>query len=311
MATSHRPQTIKQAKAAYKSRGQPSLTEQEKRQLDRAIELDRRAWRTKEVDKRKAEAATKKAEKDRKQREEAQRMRLGSQRRCDRFGYKSSQMHLGAFLGKRKDAMKENLPAMQETSESESFGDDDLDDETLLDAITTIEQPILRHSSVRQTPTATHSAPASKQAHDTTTTHSNPPGQQAHTTISVTSAEPSHPAQVTEDLSCFWDDLDSGTQIARDLAMEEHQAPKATTTTSSKASSFSSGDFDLTIEDMEELDPAPPPPPNAPSKLEQDKKLMPPPPLPQRHAPPAEQFTMSQLESFFDEDIQLTQGDPG
>ena len=97
----NRPQTIKQAKAAYKSRGQPSLTEKEKRQLDCAIELDRRAWRSKEADKRKAEAAKKRLENEQKQKEELERLRLGSQRRCDRFGYKSSQMHLGAFLNKR------------------------------------------------------------------------------------------------------------------------------------------------------------------------------------------------------------------
>ena len=296
-APPNRPQTIKQAKAAYKSRGQPSLTEKEKRQLDRAVELDRRAWRSKESDKRKAEAARKKAENDSKQKEELERLRLGSQRRCDRFGYKSSQMHLGAFLGKPKAQtveIKQNSSTIGGESESESFGDDDLDDETLLDAITDTEQPIMHYANPRLAHPLTNTAPTSIHQSKMTSTYQH--------TMNI-------PAPAMEDYDTLWEDLDSSTQIARDLAIDEPQ--QSNQQTSSKASSFSSGDFDLTIEDMDELDPPPP----VPSKLEQDKKLMPPPALRQRPAaaiPPAkQQFTMTELERFIDDDLQLTQAEPG
>ena len=296
-APTNRPQTIKQAKAAYKSRGQPSLTEQEKRQLDRAVELDRRAWRSKEYDKRKADAAKKKAESDKKQKEDLERLRLGSQRRCDRFGHKSSQMHLGAFLGKpnaQPVEINENLPAIGGESKSESFGDDELDDETLLDAITSTDQPIVQHTNPQQAHPLTNTAPTSIHQSKMTSTSQH--------TINI-------PAPAMEDFDTLWEDLDSSTQIARDLAIDElHQSNRQT---SSKASSFSSGEFDLTTEDMDELDP---PPPVLP-KLEQDKKLMPPPTLPQRPdaaiAPAKTEFTMCELERFIDDDLQLTQVEPG
>jgi hypothetical protein len=288
----NRPQTIKQAKAAYKSRGQPSLTEKEKRQLERSIELDRRAWRSKEADKRKAEAAKKRLEKEKKQSEELGRVRLGSQRRCDRYGYKSSQTHLGAFLNKRNvrfEEPEENLRDVGTESEEEGFGDDDLDDETLLDAMARTEDTTTRTTHYAQAPTTAESPQTRLPAHNTASTNDQTVDTSAHE---------------IEDLESLWEDLDSGTQIARDLASEE--CTKAETKPTSKASSFSSGDFDLTIEDMELLDPPPP----AASKLEHDRRLMPPPPLPVLRGPPTAEFTMSQLEQFVDDDLQLTQAEP-
>jgi hypothetical protein len=288
-----RPQTLKQAKAAYKSRNQVSLTEKEKRQLDRAIELDRRAWRTKEADKRKAEAAKKKAENDRKQKEELERIRLGSQRRCDRFGYKSSQMHLGAFLNKRSagsEDMKGNLQFLDGESEENSFDDDDLDDETLLDASNTVKGAGKQHIRPITAATATGHDEIGTKTHSTTSTH-HPP---SHIT-----------APAMDDIEFFWEALDSSTQIARDLS--SHTPKEKSVRFASAASSFSSGDFDLTIEDMEQLDPQP----AAQLKAEDDRKLMPPPPLPPHNTEPATEFTMSQLERFVEDDLQLTQADPG
>lgn len=288
-----RSQTIKQAKAAYKSRGQPSLTEKEKRQLERSIELDRRAWRSREAEKRKAETTRKKIEKDKKQKEELERVRLGSQRRCDRFGYKSSQMHLGAFLNKgnaKRDRQVETLQTLSSEGESDSFGDDDLDDQTILDAMAHADEPKIPHVTPQQPQTTSENAQTSVTTHHMASVHQ----------IPTTASDPA-----MDDLVNLWEDLDSSTQIARDLALDE--AMKTKTEPTSKASSFSSGDFDLTIEDMEELDPAPP----VQSKSEQDKKLMPPPPLPTKHILPIEEFTMSQLERFVDDDLQLTQIDSG
>ena len=284
-----RPQTLKQAKAAYKSRNQVSLTEKEKRQFDRAIELDRRAWRSKEADKRRAEAAKKKAEKDRNQAAELERIRLGSQRRCDRFGYKSSQMHLGAFLSKRSAGsgdMKGSLQSLGEESEENSFDDDDLDDETLLDALNTAKGAGKQH--IRPITAAAHNEITTKTPSTPSTHH-----------------RPSHiSAPAMDDIESFWEELDSSTQIARDLS--SHTPKNKAVRFASAASSFSSGDFDLTIEDMEELDAQP----AQLSKPEKDRKLMPPPPLPQHSTEPTAEFTISQLESFVEDDLKLTQADP-
>ena len=288
-----RPQTLKQAKAAYKSRNQPTLTEKEKRQLDRAIELDRRAWRTKEADKRRAEAAKKKAEKDRTQREEMERMRLGSQRRCDRFGYKSSQMHLGAFLNMRhagSEDTKENTYALGEESDRSSFGDDDLDDETLLDALNAAKEAAKQDIRPFTTTTTTMHHENGTKSYHKPATHQSP-------------SHISTPAM--EDIESFWEALDSSTQIARDLS--SHTPNQKSVRFASAASSFSSGEFDLTIEDMEKLDPQP----IRQLKPEDDRKLMPPPPVPTHNTEPTAEFTMSQLESFVEDDLQLTQAGPG
>ena len=289
----NRPQTIKQAKAAYKSRGQPSLTEKEKRQLDRSIELDRRAWRSKEADKRKAEAAKKRLENEQKQKQELERLRLGSQRRCDRFGYKSSQMHLGAFLNKRNVRLqdqKEDVQLLCAESDVESFEDDDLDDETLLDAMAQADDTTTRKTTHLLVQTTTESAQTAIYPFNTPRINHNTTGTSGHE---------------MEDFESFWEDLDSSTQIARDIDFENPESGESKPT--SKASSFSSGDFDLMIEDMELLDPPPPPPV---LKIELDRKLMPPRPLPTIHAPPTEAFTLSQLEQFVDDDLQLTQAAP-
>ena len=273
-------QTIKQAKAAYKAKGQPTLTDKEKRQLDRAIELDRRAWRTKKGDKRKVEAAKKKVEKEKKQKDELEKIRLGTQRRCDRFGYKSSQMHLGAFSGKPKEqaAATEVVPRpIDEASEEDSFGDDSLDDETLLDATSYA----LGHTTISI-------SGREAQLNSKHATH--------FTTSIAQSSTHRSSLMAVIDLESFWQELDSSTQIARDLASEESSKQEMKST--SKASSFSSGGFDLTIEDMEQLDPP---------KDKGDRRLMPPPPLPSRNTKPMDEFTMSQLEQFVDDDLQLTQ----
>jgi hypothetical protein len=200
-------------------------------------------------------------------------------------------MHLGAFLNKRSvrfEEPEENLQDVRMESEEESFEDDDLDDETLLDAMAQTEETSARTTNyplAQTTPKVTQT------------------GLPPHNGASENGQTTDISTHEMEDVESLWEDLDSSTQIARDLASEEHGKGESKAT--SKASSFSSGDFDLTMEDMELLDPPP-----AASKLEQDRRLMPPPPLPVLHAPPTAEFTMSQLEQFVDDDLQLTQAEP-
>lgn len=137
-----------------------------------------------------------------------------------------------------------------------------------------------------------------------------------------------------------WDFLDSSTQIARELSMEssltaqppEPQQPAAPPRPAT--GSFSSGSFDFTEEDLEELDPTPRMKATAIAEVAnaEDRWKMPPPPpfmsarsmLPtpgemkkgEVSAPSAKEwinghsgthFTMTQLESFVEDDLQLTQ----
>lgn len=189
-----RKQTIKQAKASFKARGRPTLTEKESRQLQRAIELEERADRAREAEKRRLEAAKKRSEKEkREQAQSKQQVQLGTQRRCDRFGYKSSQFHLGAFF--RKQATEK--PGAGEASkqhEQEAFDDDDLDDASLLGAINV----------------ANASDPAMKQLRPDAGPMPPPPRPAA-----ALVKAPRLPEQ--EDFSDLFDDLDSSTQIARAL----------------------------------------------------------------------------------------------
>lgn len=299
-------QTIKQAKAAFKARGRPALSDAEQKQLERSLELDRRAWRSKEQEKRKAEAVRKREDKERKDREARQQAMLGTQRRCDRFGYKSSQFHLGAFFGseapKQLQTTLESVP-----SEDEFFDDSDVDDQTLLDALEITGQHPLSDGIMPSVPL------------------------RSGVCTQRPTAVPSPTVEV--DLSDFWEELGSGTQIAREL--EAQPDAGLVSDSNMRATSFNSGDFDLTMEDMEDLESSIP----AVSKVEQDRKLMPAPALPLKalnaptveakapdhspapvrpyhsndsvtQRPPYAGFTMTELETFVDDDLQLTQAAP-
>jgi hypothetical protein len=311
-----RKQTIKQAKAAYKSKGQPLLSDREQRQLQRAVELERRAWHNKEQEKRKAGALRKRQEKERREKEELAKVQMGTQRRCDRFGYKSSQMHLGAFFGKPRNALaqKENLE-----QEEETFGDDGVDDESLLEVL---ESP---KGAENTRVVATHPHPHAKS--DGGVTNAVMAGNAP--TLQRSKTEPSH--ILAEDLNSFWDELGSSTQIAREL--DDPLQPSAKVC----SASFSSGDFDITAEEIEETMSH-----KIETKSQTDRKLMPPPILPLKPKsatttpyrnyknvtksidtrderptpssivpPPGVAFTTAELESFVDDDLQLTQAIPG
>ncbi|GAB1725645.1 hypothetical protein NU195Hw_g6518t1 [Hortaea werneckii] len=232
-------QTIKQAKAAYKSRAQQPLSDVEKKQLERSIELDRRAWRTKEQERKKAEALKKRQEKERREKDDLERTMLGTQVRRDRFGFRGSQMHLGAFFGghggkgKKTETAKcpENAkePGCKEQTASDDM--DALDDEGLLGVmelsptIARSEASIPRQLSLDTTPMAR--AP-----------------QHGHQ-----SRVQSEPTQMMgEDLDDFENELGSSSQIARELNCEE-----TAVTREARNPSFNSADFDLTAEDLEEL----------------------------------------------------------
>ncbi|KAJ9621896.1 hypothetical protein H2203_006776 [Taxawa tesnikishii (nom. ined.)] len=280
----NRPQTIKQAKKAFKARGQPAISSAERRQIERNAELQERAERIKEQEKRKREFLRKKEERELKEKH-AQReaVRLGTQRRLDKFGYKSSQFHLGTFLKPKAPA----LPKLDEVKEFEILEKDDeeFDDDTLLEAALDIEAAelstlhtglqrdgkqdvapevtILRSSPIPARPRRTNHQP-------TAVANSNPLPSANAAQAETTEIRPakdvgvaSVPSKVNDLFD--WDWLESSTQIARELStqvnvsktvelQEKHQtAPESSRP---RIPSFNFGDLDLSEEDLEALDTA-------------------------------------------------------
>lgn len=314
-------QTIKQAKAAFKARNSIPSSDREKRQMQRSIELDNRAWRNKEQEKRRTEAAVKRKAKEVADREDLLRSALGTQRQKDKFGYQSSQFHLKAFFKACSPlgAADTIRPVEDDEDDDDLFDADLMDDESLLEAL---DPPIVAAQGEIRSQPPPDGLDATAALHPKAQLKPFPSGE--------------------EDFSSFLDELGSSTQIERELQSECRRADSKTICTSSFGSIGS--DFDLTVEDME------PPevveaPAQASTKLEDDRRLMPPPALLPTTAkspclmvaPPTKKliahsgvferrtsfpisckpvpafdsgFTMSQLETFVDDDLHLTQVSP-
>jgi len=132
---------------------------------------------------------------------------------------------------------------------------------------------------------------------------------------------------VEDQTDSLWEEFESATQIARDL-----EGPTLTPETRGEPSTQTSsyGEFDLTTEELDELQP------QAQSAGEHGRSLMAPPALPEKirnevagstgsHRNPSKpsirtpapmcanehRITLSQLKAFVDDDLQLTQATPG
>ena len=291
----HRPQTLRQARAAYKASTNGAVSEAERKRLDRLVELDRRAWRAKETEKRRLELAKKKAEKGEKERTNVY---LATQRKCDKFGYKSSQMHLGAFFGNTgmtESATKHVGDRAETWEDDEEFGDEALDDQVLLEALNKDDSRLPAYAPA---PFGNRHTPAE--------TPLKPPEQFQHT------------ASVSADDLLELQDFGSSTQGARELDTEmlpKREATNKPIRTTSSCSTGEFGTFELDDEDLEELDEFGDQAP-VEQKLRtitEDSILMPPPPLPPPPIASASPvrlqsgFTVAELEYFIDDDIQLTQ----
>lgn len=217
-------QTLKQAKAAFKARGSTLVTDTEKRQLERGAILLQRAERIKEAETRRKEVLKKKTLQDTKA---TKACLLGTQRVNDKFGYQRSQFHLGAFLKPKAPAAP--VPAVQEEEISEEpWEDDGVDDDTLLDlagespVTTTKPQPAHASAPSQQTPSKTH-------------------GHAKNQLVSPST---------TDEFGSFDDLFDRSSQITRDLSTPQKPAARSF----DRIPSFTSGDFDLSADDLEELD---------------------------------------------------------
>lgn len=232
-------QTTKQAKASYKARGRPSLTEKEQRQLERAIELEARAEKAREAEKGRAKAAKKRAEQEKKSGKTAEK--LGSQRKVDGFGFLASQFHLGAFFGKPKQVIEASrVPDVDD----EDFEEEGLDDEELLEAVS--DESV---ANVRMKPNQERD-----DGLDTVSMPPPPPREVGNAPAPPLRQTENQQMRITaQDLDSFWDELGSGTQISRELNSAGEYDTKFT---GIRSASFNSTEFDddLTAEDLDLLD---------------------------------------------------------
>lgn len=318
MVTQDRPQTLKQAKAAFKARGSTSVSAAEKRRLERGAVLLERATRLKDLEQRKKNHLKKKGEKEAKDAHVKPPVLLGTQHKLDKFGYKSSQFHLGAFLKQARDTAK-TTEADQEVS-TEPRGPDPVDDDHVLLDVAVKSAATQESREHIQCPamSSQETQPGSSPQRDC---HDSGNDEFAH-------------------LDGF---IESSTQIARELSEEKHVCLPFPTRI--EFSSFGSTDFDISAEDMEELDASlaqqhaasqKEPAPHG-GKHKDDRKLMPPPiqkdrkhnPMspsrpvtsaakvlsilhPSSIAPQTYEllgFTLDDLESLVSEDVQFTQVD--
>ncbi|KAK4947489.1 hypothetical protein LTR66_014196, partial [Elasticomyces elasticus] len=231
-----RPQTIKQAKAAYKARGRPTISAKEQRQIDRGAELLRRANRITDRERRRREALREKQEEEAREKEEARNTALlGTQRKLDCFGHKSSQFHLGAFFGRGLNAVGKE--AASDKGE-EPWEEDEVDDDSILGACIPQETALPAQDAQRKLKTT--------------------PGSETHLESALLHSKPHPPAiPSAPNIDCWADFLDSSTQIARDLAAEDTPPPPPPAAPASPKHSTDSScgeDFDLSPEELDQLD---------------------------------------------------------
>ncbi|KAL1297564.1 hypothetical protein AAFC00_006131 [Neodothiora populina] len=222
-----RPQTLKQAKKAFKARGPTSVSVEQRRKLERGAELIERASRCKQQEERKALLESKREEKESTKKQQQQQVHLGTQRKLDKFGYKSSQLHLGAFWKPPQPSI--NASAGEEKASSQPWDDDLLDDDTLLDIVN--ESPDWNCVDLRQgNITAAAVLP---------------------TRLSC----PALPSSNVDGDPDPWSDCDdSNTQLACELSNECSGTRDQPPASSISFGSFGSSDFDLTSDDLDALD---------------------------------------------------------
>lgn len=303
-----RPQTIKQAKAAFKARGSTLVSDVDKRRLERGAQLLERASRIKEQEQRRKEQVRRR---EGHKEQSVKAPLLGTQRRLDKFGYKSSQFHLGAFL----KAARPLTVTEEKSIAPEPWDYEDVNDDTLLD--------IAVESPVQQTESTSKHRPIGP---------------------TTTGFVQGSPTSCTHHDMDDWDDfLETNTQLARELSNEPSRTERPSDL---HFSSFGSTDFDISAEDLEELEASCTPKemnyphdnskmimprlPNTDSARNMDRRLMPPPslPLPCKQQPKSLQLkddvplsppmaiapnkvvfdiSLADLESLAEEDIELSQ----
>nr|OQO30637.1 hypothetical protein B0A51_01523 [Rachicladosporium sp. CCFEE 5018] len=325
------PTTTKAARAAYKSRSCTNvLSDREKKRLERAALLERRAWGVKEREKRKVEAAKKRAELEKEEREE--RSMVGTkatQRARDRFGFRGSQRCLGAWFGDQRKVDQRGTRGADGTGMAGEVWDN-TDDEGLMECL---EEALNADRNPREAAKVT-----TELAQEAVPRNACRDGTQSVT----------QPHEVTRNDSVLdddWDDELLSDYIPTQCAPKTMPAPMRPTHVSSPmppapqppSVTTSFGCIDLTEEDLDALDATILASSPIKAVYGQPRIIMPPPALPSRTTRPDPQrdkakklsrsvslpmsarqtelgmgsrtpsFTLTQLESFVEEDLQLTQ----
>ncbi|KAK8215840.1 hypothetical protein IWZ01DRAFT_180024 [Phyllosticta capitalensis] len=125
----HTKQTLKQAKASYKKHG-PRISDKEQRQLQRGMELDRRAEEYKERERRRKEAMKKRKEREEKEKEIRSRMGVGLATQLAGFNHTQKQLKgaMESFLGLGKKQSVGNDSAAAEAAIADARKHDSLID---------------------------------------------------------------------------------------------------------------------------------------------------------------------------------------
>lgn len=317
-------QTLKAAKASFRSRGQPSLSERAARQLRRSADLDRRAWGVKAREKRRSDLARERAEKEKREQAELRRVQMGTQRRKDRWGFKGSQMHLGAFLGgggvERVVVGRERATpdAEPDREASDDFGE--IDDDALLQALLSPRARCQAKAEPTRSDSPVH-------------THAPPPPPPPPPTLRRAVTAP--PRALFDEFADCWDELGSSTQIARELAAEEEKQSIPAQTPDTPAPTLPARETGSIPESKARADRMAMPPPSLPgahSSVPQRRLLKPCTPGENLQVSPAHRristrgddmdpprnthtlvagFSLDELETLVDDDLQLTQVAPG
>lgn len=285
------PQTTKQAKAAHKARNRVGISETQRKQLERDSLLHRRAWASKERDKGHDVAAQNRAEKlQREQAALSDAARFGTQRRLDKFGHKSSQFHLNAFFH-HGTSVGRHVP-----SRDEAF-DADFDEDAVLALLKTPAGCTDKSTDVCSTAAVIK-------------------------TVDCLAAEETCKFE-HHDMEDMWQEFDSSTQIARDLNNGGVQDDSRVSRASSNTSAASDSDLfeqNITSFDMTEI-------PLDEARVARSATVLMPPPKVRPDATesniarstqcsfghtvnPADTthtFSATQLETYLDEDLVLTQ----
>ncbi|KAF2228597.1 hypothetical protein EV356DRAFT_512702 [Viridothelium virens] len=154
------PQKLRQARAAFrKSGGQPRLSDREYRELQRGAELQQRANKIKESERRKKLNRQKRAEKEQQEREAKRQKLLEDQEKGKMFlgstQFPRSQFRIEKFITALDGTREETKVAEKLEISAEPWDEDDVDDVSLLEVLNTCEASAespatLAHSTKRR-----------------------------------------------------------------------------------------------------------------------------------------------------------------
>lgn len=295
------PQTLRQAKAAYKKQG-PRLSERERRQIERGAELLRRAERAKEQERRRKDYQRRREDRERKEREARRSVGIGLATQLAGYSHTQTAMKRGMerFLGVGRTRGEgaegedeegteleedelwsggvdggQSLCGALERKQSSPWDEDGMD-EALLDVL---DGAVMRVDGAQDSSPRWASNQRARNQHGSALQEERSLVPDALPNSSTADSPPAvstpskpvstgKPPATCETCADPWADfLASSTQIARELTQSPRRPiPCISPARASSLPPISTQDLDLSVEDLEELGLSQPtyttPPPN-------------------------------------------------